>query len=77
MKACADGEEGEKIVLKYGALTKKAGVNYSPFIDYNDVHDRNIEEGFRTDFVKTVCGLFKQKPGVCDFWMYLGVDKKI
>lgn len=65
MKACATGEEGEQIVLNYGAVTKKAEVNYTPFITYNGVHDTKIEDNFTEDFAKTACSLFKNKPDVC------------
>lgn len=66
LKSCANGDEGEKIFLQYGEMTRNAEVNYTPFITYNGVHDTKIEDNITDNFVGTACSLLKNKPDVCN-----------
>lgn len=61
VKKCAKGDEGMKLLIYYGKLSKKAGFDSVPYVTINGVQwSADTDE-----FFKDVCAAFKNPPEPC------------
>ncbi|KAJ8983275.1 hypothetical protein NQ317_010525 [Molorchus minor] len=67
VKDCANGERGNELFVYFGEITSKLNppLDYVPYILFNDVHNKTVEEAAREDFLTTVCSLYQEKPIGC------------
>ncbi|CAH1153261.1 unnamed protein product [Phaedon cochleariae] len=67
IKLCMNGEQVNEIMEKMGNKTNnlEPKMMYVPYILFNDIHDDDVEDEARENFLKTVCKMFKNKPPGC------------
>lgn len=65
MKACISSENVTNLMIEFGNRTEKAGVKYVPYILFNDVYNKTVENQARDNFLETVCEMFGEKPTGC------------